>query len=172
MDTVSGDDQEDLPWVYTTTQGNIVSFLEPSVLRGRGIPPEAIVGRLLVPPERRTPTLRPDEIQINHGFVDFLHHVVATHAPSSAEMQALAQEHKDGWIYLIDARTATPQGEVPAHDIIGAFEVQDRRIVADSYQRMEHQIVTERGIFRLPRDLQICLLQELERLTLGDGTPD
>src|SRR5262249_21366909 len=35
--------------------------------------------------------------------------------------EALRQQ--DGWIYILDGRTPTPQGAVPPEDISGAFEV-------------------------------------------------
>jgi hypothetical protein len=163
----SADDAEEVGWVFTTGEGNFFSVLDPAVVLARGLPSEAIVGQLLGRPEVRAAALRPDEIQVNRRFVDFLHRVVARHAPSLSDFRSAARQHRDGWLYIIDARTPTPQGKVPPQDILGAFEVQEGRLVEDSYQPSPaYQVVSERGLFRLHPDLWVCLLLELEQLSV------
>jgi hypothetical protein len=56
---------------------------------------------------------------------------------------------------------------VPPEDIIGAFEVQGRKIIAGSYQlNQNHRLVTKFGLFQLDSFLQAKLLAEIESLTL------
>jgi hypothetical protein len=153
-------------WAYYTTKGNFFSLLDPSIAFSRELPGEAIVGELLVLAEPGGAAMRPGQIRVNPVFVDFLHRVIATYAPSLEEFQGEVQRQRDVWIYVVDARTPTPQGEVPPEDIIGAFEVRGRQLVSDSYRAFPaHQIVPERGLFRLTDVLQDCLLWELEQLT-------
>lgn len=47
-----------------------------------------------------------------------------------------AKEQDEGWLYVIDQRTPTPNGEVPPFDIIGTFEVIDG--VLDSFNSNEN----------------------------------
>jgi hypothetical protein len=150
--------------IDASTAVGYYSFLDPSMVVGRSLPGAAVVGQLLVPAQDAFP-LRPETLAVNPAFVEFLHRVIAEYAPTLPEMQAEAMWQENGWIYLIDARTPTPQGEVPPEDILGAFEVRDEEIVPGSYQRSsKHRIVTERGLFRLHDVLFESLLWELERL--------
>ncbi len=152
--------------VYQTTKGNFFSLLDPAVVFSGSLPGEAIVGELLVLPAPGAAALRPEDIWINPAFVDFLHQVIATYAPSLPDFQAAARRQHDGWIYIIDARTPAPQGDVPPEDVMGGFEVRGSQFVPDSYTgNPRRQIISERGLFRLPDALQDCLIWELKRRT-------
>jgi len=91
-----------------------------------------------------------------------MHRVIARRGPELPGLIAEARRQSDGWVYVIDQRTRTPQGAVPPEDIIGAFEVRGGQVVPDSYRPFpSHIILTGDGFFRLEAELQACLLQEL-----------
>jgi len=129
-----------------------------------GLSPQSIVGVLTAPlgqGERITPT----NFVRNRVFVDFLHAVIARAAPEQPGLQAEARRLGNGWVYVFDARTRTPGGPVPPHDIVGAFEVKDGAVVPGSYQpNANHRILSEDGFFRLEPGLQQALLRELAAL--------
>ena len=65
-------------------------------------------------------------------------------------------------MYVIDGRTPTPQGDVPSHDIIGAFQVDAGIFGAGSYlANPQHFILSEDGFLRLRPALREKLLAEL-----------
>ena len=72
---------------------------------------------------------------------------------------------------MIDLRTPDgPQGRVPTEDIIGAFEIKEGKILADSYWRNEeHKLYTKKkGCLSLPGPLQAALLAGV----IGDHSAD
>jgi len=111
---------------------DVVTLLPPEVFSKWGIANETIVGFYTKPVAEGThidaATFRP-----NKAFVDLLHDVIKTNAPEVPEFQTAARRQHTGWVYILDARTRTPAREVPAHDIIGSFEVRDGAIVPNSY---------------------------------------
>jgi hypothetical protein len=141
-----------------------VTVLPQEVVFTRGLAPEAIVGVLS---EQWDPTsaITPEVFARNSVFVDFMHAVISRHGPNQPGFQAEARRLGDGWVYVIDQRTPTPQGPVPPEDILGAFEVRGGTVVPDSYRRSpQHRILSERGFVRLGDELQECLLRELAAL--------
>jgi hypothetical protein len=103
----------------------------------------------------------------NPAFVDFMHEVIRTTGPNDPELREAAQEQRDGWVYIIDLRTPEgPGGRVPPEDIIGAFEVQDGQIVADSYQASStHRVYTNDGMVCLPPSLRRALVKRLPKVS-------
>jgi hypothetical protein len=141
-----------------------LTCLPPEKLGVRGLAPEAIIGVLLRPLEPDE-AITPAAFAQNRVFVDFLHRVIARHGPELPGLVAEAGRQKDGWLYVIDQRSRTPHEDVPAEDIIGAFEVRGRQVVPGSYRPFfGHRILTEAGFFRLGAELQAFLLQELANL--------
>lgn len=138
-----------------------VTLVPPEVMFSRGLSPEEIVGVLLRPlgtDERITP----DVFARNRVFVDFLHAVIAKHGPNQPGCKAEAERLGDGFIYIIDQRTPTPQGAVPPEDIIGGFEARAGKVVPGSYRPNEnHRILSSAGFFQLGSCLHECLLREL-----------
>ncbi|HEX5105578.1 MAG TPA: hypothetical protein VFV87_17285 [Pirellulaceae bacterium] len=127
----------------------------------RGLVPAAIIGVLLRPVDE-VASITPAVFAGNRVFIDFMHGVIARRAPSLPGLVAEARRQKDGWVYVIDQRTATPLGKVPTEDIIGAFEVHGGHVVPDSYQpNPKHLILSDSGFFGLGAELQACLLEEL-----------
>jgi hypothetical protein len=138
-----------------------VACLPHERLFARGLAPEAIIGVLLRPLEPGE-AITPAVFARNRVFVDFMHGVIARRGPKLPGLIAEAQRQGDGWVYIIDQRTRTPQGAVPPEDIIVAFEVRGGQVVPDSYcPSPSHIILTADGFFRLGVELQTCLLEEL-----------
>jgi hypothetical protein len=146
-----------------TAQGeqDYVTLLPPETVLAEGLAPEAIVGVLSRPlgtDERITPAL----FARNRAFVDFLHDVIARHAPEQPGLQAEARRLGNGWVYIIDRRTRTPGGPVPPEDVLGALEVKQGVVVPGSYRRSpKHQILSPDGFFRLDDGLHASLMREL-----------
>lgn len=123
-----------------------------------GLRPEAIIGEVSDPNN-----ITPQSFKPNPAFVRFLSHVLAKHAGQCVALVEEAQRTQNGWVYVIDQRTATPDDAVPPEDIIGAFEVQDGKMVR-FHGSPNHQLVSNRGIFRLHSFFQDRLIDELEAL--------
>lgn len=66
------------------------------------------------------------------------------------------------WLYVIDARTPTPAAEVPAYDIIGAFEVREGAVVPQAYQpNGNHWLFSSNGLFKLDPTLHEKLMDRV-----------
>lgn len=149
----------------------VFTFLAPADIRRLGgIPRDAIIGLVApgVPPEERGFT--PETFQPNPSFVRFMHDVIGRCAHDVPALQAEARRVGEGFVYLIDGRTATPQGAVPPEDIIGFVRAAQGRVVPHSYQpNANHRIVSDAGLFELPADLHECLVAALRDLPAGSG---
>ena len=146
---------------------DVVSLVPHDTAFRSGIAGEAIVGVCTKLLEKDEPVTGAN-FRPNKRFVDLLHRVVAEHAPYSKGLQAAARQQGTGWVFLIDARTRTPGGEVPPHDIIGAFEVRDGEVVPGSYQvNANHRIFSSDGLFKLEPTLHEQLMA---RVTKADTT--
>jgi hypothetical protein len=138
-----------------------VTLLPPDVALTQGLAAEAIVG-VLTRPLAPGESITPDVFARNRAFVDFLHDVIARHGPTLPGCRAEAKRLGNGWIYIIDRRTPTPAGPVPAEDIVGAFEVKDGEVAPGSYRpNPNHRVLSANGFFRLDAELRECLLREL-----------
>ena len=124
-----------------------------------GLPPEAIMGELTEGPERITPEcFRPNSV-----FVKFLQWVIAKHAPRCPDLVAEAKRIQDGYVYIIDGRTQTPEGEVPVEDIIGAVKVEGGQLIG--FQGAPgYRILTEDGFVQLDGWTHERLVEELVAL--------
>src|SRR5262249_21687975 len=119
-------------------------------------------GQLLRPLEPGE-SITPDIFARNPAFVQLLHAVVARECPKQAKCVAEAKNIWNGYLYVIDQRTATPEGAVPPEDIIGAFEVQGGALVPASYKpNPNHRILSSRGFCRLDAHLNARVVQEVE----------
>lgn len=138
-----------------------VTCLPRETVFARGLPAEAVLGVLLVPPVVGEP-ITPAGFARNRAFVDFLHDVIARRGPHDPDLAAAARRQGDGWVYVLDRRTRDPNGHVPPEDILGVFAVKVGEIVADSYRaNPNHMILSADGFVRLGLALQACLLEEL-----------
>ncbi len=145
---------------------DVVSLLPREVVFKSGLASEAIVGvctELLKTGDHVTPL----NFMANKVFVDLLHNVIETHAPELPELQAEARRQHTGCVALIDGRTPTPAGDVPPHDIFGAFDVRDGMLVPHSYHRSHnHRLLSSDGLFKLSSPiLEEKLIEEMIRAT-------
>jgi hypothetical protein len=131
-----------------------------------GIPSEAVIGWVIVPPDTDEPDL-PSLFNPNDSFVHFIHRVIAEHAPRIPELIEAASVQPDGWLVIADKRTVYNPGESPLiEDVIGVFKVLDGVILSESYARNpDHKILNKVGEFvQLGETLQVCLQEELASL--------
>lgn len=152
-------DQPEGPVAYVT-------LTPQDQLSVRGIAPQEIVGQIIDP---NLPGVAPDNFARNRVFVEFLHAVIARHGPSLPGLIAEAQRQGEGLVVIVDGRAETPADAVPPEDVVGAFQVADGRIVADSYRaNPNHRILSARGFFRIDPELQRHLLEELAASAAGE----
>jgi len=152
---------------------DIVTLLPPETFAKTGIAHEAIVGYYtkLVAEGEEGERIDPATFRPNKAFVDLLHDVIATNAPDVPELQSAARQQHTGWLYILDARTPTPAGDVPLRDIIGAFEVREDAIDPNSYwANSDHLLFSSDGIFKLSStSLQKALMERLTKATTHRG---
>jgi hypothetical protein len=157
--------------IYVVKQADqwqeVVSMLPHEHVFKRGLAPEAIVG-VLLKPTGEGGKLEPSNFARNSAFVQFLHEFIVRTAPIDKDLVDAARKQRTGHIFIIDARTPTPQGAVPPYDIIGAFGLDGGEIMPGSYQANPgHQILSASGFFSLGPSLMNQLREELERLNSG-----
>jgi hypothetical protein len=142
---------------------DVLSLIPPSMADQSGLAADAIIGVREGAGDASEP-ITAENLKPNPNFVQLLHDVIASHAPDLPALQEAAREQGDGRVYVIDARTKTPAGEVPPHDILGAFEVKDRVVVPGSYQlNTNHQLFSADGLFRLEPALHLQLMSRIIR---------
>jgi hypothetical protein len=147
-------------------EAKVMTFISPEEVQALGwMPIEAIAGFLVGAPPT-TETFRP-----NPRFIEFMHQVIRTSAPFDLDLRAAAREQKNGWVYIIDLRTPEgPQGQVPAEDIIGAFQVRNGEIIPDSYEANDrHHVFSRRGLVSLPPSLRAAFFARLPKVPPSKG---
>jgi hypothetical protein len=143
----------------------ILSLLPPDAASEIGLPSQGILGRFLEPATQEN-TISSSRFVPNPTFIDFLHSVIVKYALDLPGLCAEAYRQQKGWVYIIDGRCHTPQAEVIAEDIIGAFEVRDGQILPESYRRNnDHLLVSPQGLCKLEPKLQDYLIEELHQLS-------
>jgi len=148
---------------------DIVSLLSPEAAIEGGIPPEAIVGVL-----RKTiedgGRIEPENFVASQTFVDFLHMFIAQSFPMMPGVQERAEVDPEGYLYVLDHRTPTPEGHVPTEDIIGAFQVVDGAVSSAQYEPMgTHLLLTDNGFFDLGHTNMDMLIEMLIRCCQASG---
>ena len=139
----------------------VVSILSPDMVFEHGLCTEAIMGEVRADPAGRR-ELTPEAFRQNPAFVAFLWELISNQIFAVEGIRHAAQQQGEGFVYIIDARTPDPQGEVPPVDVIGGVEVQSGALVAGSYQHNpNHRLLTENGFFRLPDELESILQTDL-----------
>jgi hypothetical protein len=109
--------------------------------------------------------LTPENFDANPLFADFLHGVIARYGPSQADLIEEAKRIGSGKVYVIDGRTPTPDGAVPAADFVGSFVVDAGVVIAGSYERNpNHAVLSATGFFRMGPALHERLVAELALL--------
>jgi len=139
------------------SEGHGLAILRPEEADKRGgMPLEAIIGIWYgdePSPDRFTPNLY---------FVDFMHDVIKSAGPTDPSLLATASQQQEGWLFVFDHRQ---QGDTPTEDIIGAFEIRQGMIVADTYWRNDdHVVFSEKGPVQLPPTLQQVMVERARAL--------
>lgn len=145
----------------------IYTFLSrEDVERLGGIPPQAIVGLVDTRALREgSASITPDTFRPNRVFREFLQEVLSECVFRAEGIRAQAERLVDGHVYVIDRRTSDPGGDVPMHDIVCAVEASGGALVPGSFwANPDHRIVSERGLFALPGELQACLVEAMRNL--------
>jgi rhodanese-related sulfurtransferase len=140
---------------------NIISLLKPrDVEQMGGIPENAICGKF------EGEIMEPEYFKANEGFVDMMHAIIGTKGQNIRSLQEAAKKQQTGNVFVIDLRTPEGvMGEVPPEDIIGAFKIQDGKIVKNSYERNnKHKIFTKNGLVELPQELYKIVVDELKKI--------
>lgn len=165
--TDSGDFQATGSTVYLVQmpdgqRHHLVSMLPEGVIYGAdAIPKVCWVGSLTGEPGEGA-DLKADDFIPNADFVALLQRVVAETYPTLPGLVSEAEKQQRGWLYVLDARTPDPAGDVPQEDIVGAFQVQDGKIDAAGYEaNPEHALFTGNGFFRLAPDAEAALIERL-----------
>jgi hypothetical protein len=147
----------------------IVSILDPSTVFEHGLPTEAILG-VLRPGAPGDHQITPGRFQENPAFVRYLQGLISARIYDVEGVRHAARQQGAGYVYLLDARTPQPGGQVPTADVIGAVRVQDGTLVAASYQpNPNHRLLTGDGFFRLPAELEAILRTDLRARLGGSG---
>ena len=104
-----------------------------------------------------------DNFTPNRVFKEFMQTIIAAEALKDSELQAAALEQQAGWLYIIDNRVADlEQEETDPGDILGAFEIKEGQIVANSYQPNENYLIFgNHGLMQLPGSLHEALIKAL-----------
>ncbi len=138
-----------------------LSLLDPKKAFKKGITGKAIVGII----EGNETKISQDNFIANKEFKEFMQSIIAKEIFNDSSIKNQAKKSKEGYIYLIDARTLTPQGEVPHYDIIGTVKIEDGKLVNGSYHpNKNHALVGPKGIFQLPNFLEKQLLKKIKKL--------
>jgi hypothetical protein len=142
---------------------DIVAVIPPEEIQTRGIAAHTILGAFegLLQPGNPLPHER---FVQNPGFVRVLHGVIRQHAPTSPGLRQEAERLGEGWLYVIDRRTARPEERVPPEDILGVFSVRSGEVIPASYTPSpNYRLFTAQGFFQLDEYLLPYLLQALDQ---------
>jgi hypothetical protein len=103
--------------------------LSHDIIFGAGLPSQLIVGEQADAAEAAmsggSGGLDYDRFKPNPDFNRFLHAVLASHVGRCPGVLREARRQQHGYVYILDARTPTPRGEVPPADVIGAVAIRD-----------------------------------------------
>lgn len=106
------------------------TLLPEEVIIDCGLPASLIVGVIENPEGIGEPLeeVVSRSLKVNYEFKKTLHGFCAEVLCKMPQLESQAIAQANGWVYVVDQRTADPDGEVPAQDIVGAFEVNDGKI--------------------------------------------
>ena len=151
---VAADTLEEMPvyTCYVEGVGQCLTFLSNADVEEIGLLPTAgIIGVWTSHSEHEKSFGEINGSGTNPSFTEVMHQAIAAAAPHpDAHIAAGAPKNggKEGWVYMIDPRTPTPEGSVPPSDIVGSFKVdrETQTVVKDSYRPNEHfQLLSDQG---------------------------
>lgn len=125
---------------------HMLSFIQHEDAFQNGIKDKAVVGYLKDP----TAPILHENITYNPSFIYLFHNVVKDTSLHSTQLSEAALKQNTGYIYIIDLRDKNRPNTKP-QDIIGAFKLEEGKIIADSYSpNPNYQLISEDGAFKLP----------------------
>ena len=129
---------------------SIVTWIpEESVLR-IGLPRGSVCGVL----RDDNKPIEPENFITNRDFIEILHYINGNHL--DPDLESYAAKTAERSIAIIDQRSPDVNAEIPSEDILGVYEVENKRVV--KYQaNPKYRIVTERGACQLTPWLRKCL---------------
>ncbi|MDP7180410.1 MAG: hypothetical protein QF824_04025 [Candidatus Woesearchaeota archaeon] len=138
-----------------------LSILDPKKAFKKGMISKAIMGIV----KGTEPKVSHENFVANKEFKDFMHSIISKEIFNSPTLKEQAKKQKEGQVYIIDARTKDPKGNVPPYDIVGVVKVEGGKLVSGSYQQNNnHALVSPEGIFQLPESLEKKLVEEVNKL--------
>jgi hypothetical protein len=147
-------------FIYATDMDGTVRYLATMLphdtVFATGLPSEAILGEFTNGPE----DLSPIAFQQNQLFIKFLSYVIGKHAKECPGLLAETRRQKDGFVYILDNRTPTPDGTVPPEDIIGAMEIANGQMIR-YHGSLNYRLLTTDGFMQLEAWLKDRLIEEL-----------
>ena len=102
----------------------------------------------------------------NPAFKETIFDFARTEMYKDESLNNSAIEQQEGWVYVIDQRTKTPEGEVPPYDIIGGFKVEKSEMKGFS-ENPNYQIRSLNGFTDLGVNLNIRMNNFLKSLITG-----
>lgn len=136
-----------------------LSLIGPEAFK-KGVNGKAIFGFL-----KSGTAITPDNFVANKEFKDFMHSIIAEEVLNDPFSKEEAKRIKDGHVFIIDARTKTPQGDVPPYDIFGAIKASNGKLVRGTYSpNPNYRLVSTDGLFQLSKTVEKRLLAELRKM--------
>ncbi|QDT44722.1 hypothetical protein Pan241w_48380 [Gimesia alba] len=158
-------------YIYNTVDGEMhhyyVSPLSHDLGFTTGLPSEAIMGELTNGPENITPEF----FQQNTQFLEFLAGVIGKHAIHCPGLIAETERQQNGYVFILDRRTPTPEDGVPPEDIIGYVEIKNGQML-QFHSSPNYRIFTKDGFMKLERWMHERLLEELKIVAGVSATED
>jgi hypothetical protein len=124
-----------------------------------GLPSEAIMGEFTQGPD----SLTPETFQQNNPFIQFLASVIGKHANACPGLIAETERQQNGFVYILDKRTPTPDDAVPPEDILGGVEIHNGQMLR-FHGSPNYRILTNQGFMQLDDWLKDRLIEELVAL--------
>ena len=162
---------------YVERFGQCLTFLSNADFEEMGFFPMAgIIGVLNSHPEHKTSfgAIGKSGSETNPSFTEVMHHAIAAAGTPDRHIAAGAPKNGDeeGWVYIIDPRTPTPEGSVPPSDILGSFKVdcETQTVVKESYRPNEnYQLLSGQGhgLCQLPGNYYTAIIQAIKACTGG-----
>ncbi len=138
-----------------------LSFLTPDEVQAQGLPTEAVLGE--VNPHR--PDMTVEDFVPNAAFLEFLGHIIQTHAAALPSLQKQAARVRNGSVYVVDWRRVHQGGQPPFEDVIGWLAVRQGELIPQSYNpNPSYQIISAHGPMELEPLLEEKLLEAARRL--------
>ena len=148
--------------VQSPEDGSTITYVSPrSPEEGvaRGLRSEEVMGRLA----DADGELTAENFEANPEFLPFVNWVIGKHCRDWPGLRAEAERQQEGWVYIVDARTPDPKGEVPPEDVIGAVRIEKGELV-EYRGSPDYRMFTQNGFMQLSPWLKEKWLEELQAL--------